>query len=175
MLDGRKGPPYNQGLVPRRPMKEMGSKMERGQGGGAGRFGKVDILHGPGAHGSKRPMNFTGRNTVGSFRKRLTRGGAFAHAAKRKAMMEKAQLNRKIRASEGISGFIFGCTNRTEKECLRRKLFGLPYGNMQDVGMIEPGTPLFLFNYEDRVRKIFEKSSRVVEHSCKHIIMYVSC
>lgn len=162
--DNRKIPPYNQAPAPRRLMKEMGPRMkDRGRGGGIAQFGKVDTPHGPGGFANKRPMNFSGRNTAGSFRKRLTRGGAFA--GRKKAVIDKVQMSRKARASEGIAGFIFGCTNRTENECLQRQLFGLPGGNVQDVKMIAPGTPLFLFNYEDRVSKEFVKYCRAGEKS----------
>ncbi|KAL3617442.1 hypothetical protein CASFOL_037763 [Castilleja foliolosa] len=49
-----------------------------------------------------------------------------------------------------LGGVIFGCTNRTMEECLTNQLFGLPGQHILYVKNIEPGLPLFLFNYSDR-------------------------
>ncbi|KAF5192260.1 Kelch-like protein diablo [Thalictrum thalictroides] len=49
-----------------------------------------------------------------------------------------------------LGGVIFGCTYVTMKECLAKKLFGLPGQHISYVQNIEPGLPLFLFNYSDR-------------------------
>ena len=59
--------------------------------------------------------------------------------------------------SDAPSGFIFGCTNATEAECRQKKLFGLPTRHIHTVSKILPGTPVFLYNYEDHVlHGIFE-------------------
>ncbi|GER55762.1 kelch repeat-containing family protein [Striga asiatica] len=49
-----------------------------------------------------------------------------------------------------LGGVIFGCTNNTMEECLTSQLFGLPAKHFKYVQNIEPGLPLFLFNYSDR-------------------------
>ncbi|KAL5720897.1 hypothetical protein ACHQM5_013525 [Ranunculus cassubicifolius] len=60
-----------------------------------------------------------------------------------------------------LGGVIFGCTHDTMKECLANQIFGLPGQHMSYVQNIEPGLPLFLFNYSDRkLYGIFEAESR---------------
>ncbi|XP_059305309.1 uncharacterized protein LOC132056918 isoform X1 [Lycium ferocissimum] len=49
-----------------------------------------------------------------------------------------------------LGGVIFGCKNNTMKECLSKQLFGLPVQHISYVKNIDPGLPLFLFNYTDR-------------------------
>ncbi|KAK1365556.1 DCD domain-containing protein [Heracleum sosnowskyi] len=59
-----------------------------------------------------------------------------------------------------LGGIIFGCTNSTIKECLFKQLFGLPASHISYVSNIDPGLPLFLFNYSDRkLHGIFESAS----------------
>ncbi|PKI34133.1 hypothetical protein CRG98_045488 [Punica granatum] len=59
-----------------------------------------------------------------------------------------------------LGGVIFGCKNSTMKDCLSKQLFGLPYGHFAYVKNIQPGLPLFLFNYSDRkLHGIFEAAS----------------
>ncbi|KAL5550714.1 hypothetical protein UlMin_000890 [Ulmus minor] len=56
-----------------------------------------------------------------------------------------------------LGGVIFGCKNNTLKECLSKQLFGLPSHHFSYVKNIDPGLPLFLFNYSDRkLHGIFE-------------------
>ncbi|KAM7526543.1 hypothetical protein LguiA_016445 [Lonicera macranthoides] len=56
-----------------------------------------------------------------------------------------------------LGGVIFGCKNSTIKECLFKQLFGLPAQHFSFVKNIDPGLPLFLFNYTDRkLHGIFE-------------------
>ncbi|CAI8612866.1 unnamed protein product [Vicia faba] len=50
-----------------------------------------------------------------------------------------------------LGGVIFGCKNATIKECLTKQLFGLPAAHFSYVKHIQPGLPLFLFNYTDRM------------------------
>ncbi|KAI6672560.1 hypothetical protein NL676_000466 [Syzygium grande] len=60
-----------------------------------------------------------------------------------------------------LGGVIFGRKDNTMKECLSRQLFGLPSSHIAYVNHIEPGLPLFLFNYSDRkLYGIFEAASR---------------
>ncbi|KAK4253361.1 hypothetical protein QN277_010681 [Acacia crassicarpa] len=60
-----------------------------------------------------------------------------------------------------LGGVIFGCKNATIKECLSKQLFGLPAQHFSYVKNIEPGLPLFLFNYSDRkLHGIFEAASK---------------
>ncbi|KAL1816949.1 uncharacterized protein LOC108223676 isoform X2 [Daucus carota subsp. sativus] len=59
-----------------------------------------------------------------------------------------------------LGGVIFGCKNATLKECLNNQLFGLPAPHMSYVKNIDPGLPLFLFNYSTRrLHGIFEAAS----------------
>ncbi|CAA2960492.1 kelch 3 [Olea europaea subsp. europaea] len=66
---------------------------------------------------------------------------------------------RNLRKSQ-LGGVIFGCTRGTFRECLSKQLFGLPAHHFVYVKNIEPGLPLFLFNYSDRtIHGIFEAAS----------------
>ncbi|XP_076894776.1 uncharacterized protein LOC143547173 [Bidens hawaiensis] len=59
-----------------------------------------------------------------------------------------------------LGGVIFGCKQTTINECLCKKLFGLPSSHYMYVKNIEPGLPVFLFNYTDRtLLGIFEAVS----------------
>ncbi|PIA25393.1 hypothetical protein AQUCO_11700008v1 [Aquilegia coerulea] len=49
-----------------------------------------------------------------------------------------------------LGGVIFGCTHYTIKECFSNLVFGLPAPHFSYIRNIEPGLPLFLFNYSDR-------------------------
>ncbi|XP_024031256.1 uncharacterized protein LOC21404138 isoform X2 [Morus notabilis] len=63
---------------------------------------------------------------------------------------------RNLRKSQ-LGGVIFGCKNSTMKECLFKQLLGLPAHHFSYVKNIDPGLPLFLFNYSDRkLHGIFE-------------------
>ncbi|KAK6290717.1 hypothetical protein POUND7_002258 [Theobroma cacao] len=67
---------------------------------------------------------------------------------------------RNLRKSQ-LGGVIFGCKDSTFKECLFKQLFGLPAQHFSFVKNIDPGLPLFLFNYTDRkLHGIFEAASR---------------
>ncbi|KAJ1416297.1 Kelch-type beta propeller [Sesbania bispinosa] len=60
-----------------------------------------------------------------------------------------------------LGGVIFGCKNSTMQECHSKQLFGLPAQHFSYVKNIDPGLPLFLFNYSDRkLHGIFEASSK---------------
>ncbi|EOY32624.1 Beta-propeller, Kelch repeat type 1, Development/cell death domain, Kelch related, Kelch-type beta propeller-like protein isoform 1 [Theobroma cacao] len=66
---------------------------------------------------------------------------------------------RNLRKSD-LAGVIFGCKHSTHAECFSKKLFGLPAPHYSYVKNIEPGLPLFLFNYSDRkLHGIFEAAS----------------
>lgn len=59
-----------------------------------------------------------------------------------------------------LGGVIFVCTNNTIRECLSKQLFGLPGQHFSYVKNIDPGLPLFLFNYSDRkLYGIYEAAS----------------
>ncbi|XP_022767815.1 kelch-like protein 1 [Durio zibethinus] len=59
-----------------------------------------------------------------------------------------------------LGGVIFGCKTSTYKECLFKQLFGLPAQHFSYVKNIQPGLPLFLFNYSERkLHGIFEAAS----------------
>jgi len=44
------------------------------------------------------------------------------------------------------------CTRHTEAECLESGVFGLPAAQAAQVDALTPGLPLFLFNFQTRVR-----------------------
>ncbi|MCD7451948.1 hypothetical protein HAX54_014212 [Datura stramonium] len=59
-----------------------------------------------------------------------------------------------------LGGVIFGCKNNTMKECILKQLFGLPAPHFSYVKNIDPGLPLFLFNYSNReLHGIYEAAS----------------
>lgn len=59
-----------------------------------------------------------------------------------------------------LGGVIFGCKSTTIKECLVKQLFGLPASHFSYIKNIDPGLPLFLFNYSERkLHGIFEAAS----------------
>ncbi|KAI3781532.1 hypothetical protein L2E82_11549 [Cichorium intybus] len=59
-----------------------------------------------------------------------------------------------------LGGVIFGTKKTTINECLSKQLFGLPNQHFVYVKKIDPGLPLFLFNYTDRTLfGIFEAAS----------------
>ncbi|EEF35711.1 conserved hypothetical protein [Ricinus communis] len=49
-----------------------------------------------------------------------------------------------------LGGVIFGCKKNTMSECLSEQIFGLPAPHFSYVKNIDPGLPLFLFNYENK-------------------------
>ncbi|XP_057801116.1 uncharacterized protein LOC131016442 [Salvia miltiorrhiza] len=59
-----------------------------------------------------------------------------------------------------LGGVIFGCTKQTMEECHAKQLFGLPAAHFSYVKNIDPGLPLFLFNYnEKKLYGIYEAAS----------------
>ncbi|KAL4572429.1 hypothetical protein LXL04_019206 [Taraxacum kok-saghyz] len=63
-------------------------------------------------------------------------------------------------AKTQLGGVIFGTKKTTISECLSKQLFGLPHQHFAYVKKIDPGLPLFLFNYTDRTLfGIFEAAS----------------
>ncbi|CAK9272135.1 unnamed protein product [Sphagnum jensenii] len=61
---------------------------------------------------------------------------------------------------EPLGGFIFVCNNDTMSEDFERHLFGLPQRYQDTVRAIQPGLPLFLYNYSTRcLHGVFEASS----------------
>ncbi|XAR55778.1 hypothetical protein NMG60_11035979 [Bertholletia excelsa] len=69
-------------------------------------------------------------------------------------------INNRNLSKSHLGGVIFGCKNITMHECLSKQLFGLPGQHFAYVKNINPGLPLFLFNYSDRkIHGIFESAS----------------
>lgn len=61
---------------------------------------------------------------------------------------------------ETLGGYIFVCNNDTMQEDLKRQLFGLPQRYRDSVRSIQPGLPLFLYNYTThQLHGIFEAAS----------------
>ena len=59
-----------------------------------------------------------------------------------------------------LNGYVFLCNNRTEGECLERKLFGLPRSEWNRVSQVKEGDILFLLNYQgNRLHGVFEAVS----------------
>ncbi|KAK4345645.1 hypothetical protein RND71_035821 [Anisodus tanguticus] len=59
-----------------------------------------------------------------------------------------------------LGGVIFGCKDNTMNECILKQLFGLPAPHFSYLKNIDPGLPLFLFNYSNReLHGIFEAAS----------------
>ncbi|KAH0695451.1 hypothetical protein KY290_023053 [Solanum tuberosum] len=59
-----------------------------------------------------------------------------------------------------LGGVIFGCSNDTIRECLEKQLVGLPSAHFIYVKNVNPGLPVFLFNYDDKkLHGIFEAAS----------------
>ena len=55
------------------------------------------------------------------------------------------------------NGYVFLCSNWTEKECLEKKLFGSPKSHGDRVSQVKKGDILFLFNYrKNRLHGVFE-------------------
>jgi len=58
------------------------------------------------------------------------------------------------------NGYVFLCNNRTERECLERKLFGSPKSEWNRVSQVKEGDILFLLNYQsNRLHGVFEAVS----------------
>lgn len=64
------------------------------------------------------------------------------------ASFEEAKRN--LGETGKLGGVIFGCSKETIRECLDGLIFGLPRSHFSYVYWIEPGLPVFLFNYNDR-------------------------
>lgn len=59
-----------------------------------------------------------------------------------------------------LGGYIFVCNNDTMQEDLKRQLFGLPQRYRDSVRTIQPGLPLFLYNYTThQLHGVFEAAS----------------
>ncbi|KAJ7292265.1 hypothetical protein O6H91_10G039000 [Diphasiastrum complanatum] len=62
--------------------------------------------------------------------------------------------------NEILGGYIFVCNNDTMQEDLKRQLFGLPQRYRDSVRSIQPGLPLFLYNYTThQLHGIYEATS----------------
>ncbi|KAH7432196.1 hypothetical protein KP509_07G012900 [Ceratopteris richardii] len=61
---------------------------------------------------------------------------------------------------ETLGGYIFVCNNDTMAEDLKRQLFGLPQRYRDSVRAIQPGLPLFLYNYTThQLHGVYEAAS----------------
>ncbi|CAK7325940.1 unnamed protein product [Dovyalis caffra] len=77
----------------------------------------------------------------------------------RQTLVNGSITARNLRKSD-LAGVIFGCKHNTIKECFSKQLFGIPGSHYSYVKNIDPGLPLFLFNYSDRkLHGIFEATS----------------
>jgi len=62
--------------------------------------------------------------------------------------------------SRPANGFVFLCNNRTERECLDNRVFGLPESMRYRVFQVKEGDILFLHNYQaNRLHGVFEAAS----------------
>ncbi|GAQ80717.1 hypothetical protein KFL_000600340 [Klebsormidium nitens] len=62
--------------------------------------------------------------------------------------------------NEPLGGYIFVCNNDTMEDDLRRRLFGLPQRYRDSVRAIQPGLPLFLYNYTThQLHGVYEATS----------------
>lgn len=65
-----------------------------------------------------------------------------------------------MKAKGEVWGAIFMSNKKTKKECLRRRLFGLPDSQSLVVKQVKSGMMLFLFEYEQRLlHGVFEAVS----------------
>ena len=56
-----------------------------------------------------------------------------------------------------LNGYVFLCNNRTERECLERKLFGAPKSEWNRVSQVKKGDVLFLLNFRNNhLHGVFE-------------------
>lgn len=64
--------------------------------------------------------------------------------------MEFGEDNSFAAASSTFNGAIFMSNRATRRECVKKKLFGLPLSQLSFVKKIKSGMTVFLFEYEER-------------------------
>lgn len=92
-----------------------------------------------------------------------------AYAPATQATSQNSSLDKRFKSlppaeslprSETLGGYIFVCNNDTMQEDLKRQLFGLPQRYRDSVRAIQPGLPLFLYNYTThQLHGVFEAAS----------------
>jgi len=59
-----------------------------------------------------------------------------------------------------LNGYVFLCNNRTERECLEKRLFGAPKSEWNRVLQVKKGDILFLLNYQNNhLHGVFEAAT----------------
>jgi len=67
------------------------------------------------------------------------------------------QVEQETEEARPPNGYVFLCNNRTERECLERKLFGAPKSEWNRFSQVKKGDILFLLNYQNnRLHGVFE-------------------
>jgi len=70
------------------------------------------------------------------------------------------EAEQKTKEARPPNGYVFLCDNRTERECLERKLFGAPKSEWNRVSQVKRGDLLFLLNYwTNRLHGVFEATT----------------
>jgi len=70
------------------------------------------------------------------------------------------EIEQETKEARPPNGYLFLCSNRTERECLERKLFGAPKSEWDRVSQVKEGDILFLLNYQsNRLHGVFEAAS----------------